>query len=171
MIRFLAMRLAAYLPTLFAISIILFLAINVAPGSAAQVSLGINATPEAIERFEREHGLDRPLYEQYVNWLYRVLQGDFGESLQSGAPVGPELLSRLYVTLELAILSFIIANLIAVPLGCLAAYHHQRPIDNGFILLATLMGSMPNFWLATLLILLLTVTLGWLRRRSRTSAS
>ena len=162
MIRFLAMRLAAYVPTLFAISIILFLAINVAPGSAAQVSLGINATPEAIERFEREHGLDRPLYEQYVNWLYDVLQGDFGESLQSGAPVGPELLSRLYVTLELAILAFIIANLIAVPLGCLAAYHHQRPTDNAFILLATLMGSMPNFWLATLLILLLTVTLGWL---------
>ena len=162
MIRFLATRLAAYVPTLFAISIVLFLAIDVAPGGAAQASLGITATPEAIARFEREHGLDRPLHEQYVNWLYRVLQGDFGESLQSGAPVGPELLSRLYVTLELAILAFIIANLIAVPLGCLAAYHHQRPADNAFILLATLMGAMPNFWLATLLILLLTVTLNWL---------
>ncbi|MBM3517626.1 MAG: ABC transporter permease [Alphaproteobacteria bacterium] len=162
MIQFIAARLAAYVPTLFGVSIVLFLAINVVPGSPAQASLGINATPEAIARFEREHGLDRPLHEQYVSWLARVLQGDFGSSFQAGVPVGPELMSRLFVTLELAIFAFLIANLIAVPLGCLAAYYHQRPADNAFILLATLMGALPNFWLATLLILLLTVTLHWL---------
>ena len=75
MIRYLAVRLVAYAPTLFAISIILFLAINVAPGGAAQASLGINATPEAVERFNREHGLDRPLYEQYVNCSTRSCRG------------------------------------------------------------------------------------------------
>ncbi len=162
MIKFIAARLAAFVPTLLAISIVLFLAINVIPGGAAQASLGIKATPEAIARFNREHGLDRPLHEQYVDWLGKVLQGDFGTSLLSGSPVGPELLARLSLTLELAVLAFLIANLIAVPLGCLAAYYHQRPADNAFILLATVMGALPNFWLATLLILFLTVTLHWL---------
>jgi peptide/nickel transport system permease protein len=162
MIQFIAVRLAAFVPTLLAISAVLFLAINVIPGGAAQASLGIKATPQAIARFNREHGLDRPLPEQYVAWLGKVLQGDFGKSLQSGTPVGPELLVRLALTLELAILAFLIANLIAVPLGCLAAYHHQRPADNAIILLATIMGALPNFWLATLLILFFTVTLHWL---------
>ncbi len=162
MIQFIAVRLAAFVPTLLAISAVLFLAINVIPGGAAQASLGIRATPQAIARFNREHGLDRPLPEQYVAWLGKVLQGDFGKSLQSGTPVGPELLVRLALTLELAILAFLIANLIAVPLGCLAAYHHQRAADHAFILLATIMGALPNFWLATLLILFFTVTLHWL---------
>ena len=162
MIQFIAVRLAAFVPTLLAISVVLFLAINVIPGGAAQASLGIRATPQAIARFNREHGLDRPLPEQYVAWLGKVLQGDFGKSFQSGTPVGPELLVRLSLTLELAILAFVIANLIAVPLGCLAAYHHQRAPDHAFILLATVMGALPNFWLATLLILFFTVTLHWL---------
>ena len=162
MIQFIAMRLAAFVPTLLAISAVLFLAINVIPGGAAQASLGITATPQAIARFNREHGLDRPLHEQYVAWLGKVLQGDFGKSLQSGTAVGPELLTRLSLTLELAVLAFLIANLIAVPLGCLAAYYHQRTADNAFILLATVMGALPNFWLATLLILFFTLTLHWL---------
>tara|TARA_B100001123_G_scaffold356249_1_gene409825 strand:+ start:695 stop:1651 length:957 start_codon:yes stop_codon:yes gene_type:complete len=162
MIRFISMRLLAFVPTLLAISAVLFVAINVIPGGAAQASLGIKATPEAIARFNREHGLDRPLPEQYVAWLGKVLNGDFGKSLQSGTPVGPELLKRLSLTLELAVLAFIVANLIAVPLGCLAAYYHQRPADNAFIVLSTVMGALPNFWLATLLILLFTVTLKWL---------
>ena len=77
-------------------------------------------------------------------------------------PVGPELLARLPVTLELAVLAFLIANLIAVPLGALAAYCHQRKTDFSITFLATIMGAIPNFWLATLLILLFALTLRWL---------
>ena len=77
-------------------------------------------------------------------------------------PVGPELLARLPVTLELALLAFLIANLIAVPLGALAAYCHQRKADFTITFLATIMGAIPNFWLATLLILLFALTLRWL---------
>jgi peptide/nickel transport system permease protein len=162
MLRLIAFRLLAFVPTLIAASIVLFIAINVVPGSAAKAALGIDATPQAIARFEHQHGLDRPLYVQYLAWLTGALRGDFGISFQNHVPVGPELLARLPVTLELAALAFLIANLIAVPLGALAAYCHQRKPDFSITFLATIMGAIPNFWLATLLILLFALTLRWL---------
>jgi peptide/nickel transport system permease protein len=162
MLRLIAFRLLAFIPTLLAASIVLFIAINVVPGSAAKAALGIDATPQAIARFEHQHGLDRPLYVQYLAWLAGALRGDFGNSFQNHVPVGPELLARLPVTLELAVLAFLIANLIAVPLGALAAYWHQRKADFSITFLATIMGAIPNFWLATLLILLFALTLRWL---------
>jgi peptide/nickel transport system permease protein len=159
---YIALRLAAFIPTLVVTSLVLFIAINVVPGSAADAALGIAATPEARARFEREHGLDRPLPVQYAVWLGRVLRGDFGKSFQAGVPIGPEVAKRLPPTLELALLAFLIANLIAVPLGSLAAYRHRRLADNSVLALTTVMGAMPNFWLATLLILLFSITLRWL---------
>jgi peptide/nickel transport system permease protein len=162
MLRLIAFRLLAFLPTLIAASIVLFIAVNVVPGSAAKAALGIDATPQAIARFEHQHGLDRPLHVQYLAWLGRVLRGDFGNSFQNHVPVGPELLARLPVTLELAVLAFLIANLIAVPLGALAAYFHQSKVDVSVTFMATVMGAIPNFWLATLLILLFALTLRWL---------
>lgn len=162
MLRLIAFRLLAFVPTLIAASIVLFIAINVVPGSAAKAALGIDATPQAIARFEHQHGLDRPLHVQYLAWLGGVLRGDFGNSFQNHVPVGPELLARLPVTLELAALAFLIANLIAVPLGALAAWFHQRKADISITFMATVMGAIPNFWLATLLILLFALTLRWL---------
>jgi peptide/nickel transport system permease protein len=162
MLRLVALRLLAFVPTLLAASLVLFVAINVVPGSAARSALGIDATPQAIARFEAENGLDRPLYLQYADWLGKLLHGDLGTSFQSHVPVGPEILARLPVTLELAILAFLVANLIAVPLGALAAWAHQRPADTAITLLATVFGAIPNFWLATLLILVLSIWLGWL---------
>src|SRR5262245_261816 len=159
MIRLIALRLAAFIPTLVAASIVLFIAINVVPGSAARAALGIDATPQAIARFEAAHGLDRPLPVQYLDWLGKVLRGDFSKSFQNHVPVGPELLRRLPITLELALLAFLIANVIAVPLGALAAFHHQRAPDSAITLLATVLGAIPNFWLATLLILVFALNL------------
>jgi peptide/nickel transport system permease protein len=162
MLKLIAFRLLAFVPTLIAASLVLFIAINVVPGSAAKAALGIDATPQAIARFEHQHGLDRPLHVQYLAWLGGVLRGNFGNSFQNHVPVGPELLARLPVTLELAALAFLIANLIAVPLGALAAYFHQRKADVSITFMATVMGAIPNFWLATLLILLFALTLRWL---------
>jgi peptide/nickel transport system permease protein len=159
MLRLIAVRLAAFIPTLIAASIVLFVAINVLPGSAARAALGIDATAQAIARFEAMAGLDRPLYVQYLDWLGKVVQGDFGKSFQNHVPVGPELLNRLPITLELAILAFIVANFIAIPLGAIAAYYHQRPADSGITFLATILGAIPNFWLATLLILIFALRL------------
>ncbi len=161
MLRLVVLRLLAFVPTLLAASLVLFVAINVVPGSAARSALGIDATPQAIARFEAENGLDRPLYLQYADWLGKVLHGDFGTSFQSHVPVGPEILARLPVTLELAILAFLVANLTAVPLGALAAWAHQRPADTAITLLATVFGAIPNFWLATLLILAASFWFQW----------
>jgi peptide/nickel transport system permease protein len=162
MLRLIAIRLAVFFPTLLAASIVLFIAINVVPGSAARAALGIDATAQAIARFEHQHGLNRPLHEQYANWLLGVLRGDFGKSFQNHVPVGPEVAKRLPVTLELAIFAFLIANLIAVPLGALAAFYHQRRVDTVITMMATVFGAIPNFWLATLLILVFALTLRWL---------
>lgn len=158
MLRLIAFRLAAFVPTMLAVSIVLFIAINVIPGSAARAALGIDATAQAIARFEAEQGLNRPLHVQYLDWLGKAVQGDFGTSFQNHVAVGPELLSRLPVTLELAILAFVLANLIAVPLGAVAASHHQGKTDTVITFLATVMGAVPNFWLATLLILVFSLT-------------
>ena len=162
MLRLLAIRLAIFIPTLLAASIILFIAINVVPGSAAKAALGIDATPQAIARFEALHGLDRPLHVQYLDWLGKALRGNFGKSFQNHVPVGPEVAARLPITLELAILAFLIANVIAVPLGALAAFYHQRKTDTAISFVATILGAIPNFWLATLLMLVFTLRLHWL---------
>src|SRR5262249_19780171 len=162
MLRLIAVRLAVFIPTLFVASIVLFIAINVVPGSAAKAALGIDATRQAIARVEALNGLDRPLHVQYIDWLGKALSGDFGKSFQNHVPVGPEVAKRLPVTLELALFAFLIANMIAVPLGALAAFHHQRKLDTAITFLATIFGAIPNFWLATLLILVFALTLHWL---------
>ena len=159
MIRLVLTRLALFVPTLLVASLILFIAINIVPGSAARSALGVDATPQAIMRFEAQNGLDRPLHVQYLEWLGKALTGDFGRSFQNRVEVGPEILKRLPVTLELALLAFIVANLIAVPLGALAAYRHQRLADRVVTTVATILGAIPNFWLATLLVLVFALKL------------
>jgi peptide/nickel transport system permease protein len=159
MIRLVLTRLALFVPTLLAASLILFVAINIVPGSAARSALGVDATPQAIMRFEALNGLDRPLHVQYFEWLGKALTGDFGRSFQNRVEVGPEIVKRLPVTLELAILAFIVANLIAVPLGALAAYRHLRLADRLVTTVATILGAIPNFWLATILVLVFALKL------------
>ena len=162
MFRLVAVRLALFVPTLIAASMILFLAINVVPGSAARAALGVDATPQAIMRFEALNGLDRPIYVQYADWFANAVQGDFGKSFQNRVAVGPEIVKRLPVTLELAVLAFLIANLLAIPLGAIAAYRHRQGADTLISGLATVLGAIPNFWLATLLVLVFALQLRWL---------
>jgi peptide/nickel transport system permease protein len=159
MLRLIIMRFALFVPTVFAASVVLFIAINVVPGSAARSALGVDATPQAIMRFEALNGLNRPLVVQYADWLGKALRGDLGTSFQNRVPVLPEILKRLPVTLELATLAFLIANLIALPLGALAALRHRRGADITITSLATVLGSIPNFWLATLLVLVFALRL------------
>jgi peptide/nickel transport system permease protein len=159
MARLLLTRLALFVPTLFAASVVLFIAINVVPGSAARSALGVDATPQAIMRFEALNGLNRPLVVQYTDWLGKALHGDFGTSFQNRVPVAPEILKRLPPTLELAILAFLLANAIAMPLGALAALRHRRKADVAISTLATVLGAIPSFWLATLLVLVFSLHL------------
>ena len=158
MLRLIFTRLALFVPTLFAASVILFIAINVVPGSAARSALGVDATPQAIMRFEALNGLDRPLAVQYTEWLGKALRGDLGTSFQNRVAVAPDILKRLPVTLELAVLAFLIANLIELPLGAIAAFRHRKAADVIISALATILGAIPNFWLATLFVLLFSLT-------------
>src|SRR2546430_10193368 len=93
--RLIATRLAAFVPTVLATSLVLFVAVNVVPGSAAKAALGIDATPQAIARFEHDQGLDRPLHVQYLDWLGKALRGDFGTSFQNHLPRSEEHTSEL----------------------------------------------------------------------------
>ena len=158
MLRLILTRLALFVPTLFAASVILFIAINVVPGSAARSALGVDATPQAIMRFEALNGLDRPLVVQYTEWLGKALRGDLGTSFQNRVAVAPDIVKRLPVTLELAVIAFLIANLIALPLGAIAAFRHRKAADIEISALATILGAVPNFWLATLFVLLFSLT-------------
>jgi len=162
MLRLIATRLAAFAATLLAASFILFVTISVLPGSAARSALGIDATPQAIARFEAQRGLDRPLLAQYAEWLGRTVRGDFGTSFQNSVAVGPDLLARIPVTLELAILAFLVANVIALPFGIASAARHQKAPDKIVTFTASVFGAVPNFWLATLLVMLFTLKLRWL---------
>lgn len=162
MLRLFAIRLLSFVPTLVIASMVLFVAVNVVPGSASKAALGIHATPQAVKRFEHQHGLDRPLAVQYVEWAGKALKGDFGVSFQNAVAVGPEVVKRLPVTLQLAAMAFIVAIGLAIPLGALAGFYHQRTPDGVITTLATLFGSIPNFWLATLLVYLFSLYLGWL---------
>ncbi len=162
MLRLILWRLASFVPTLFVASVILFVAVNVVPGSAARSALGIQATPQALKRFEHQHGLDRPLVVQYVEWAGKAVWGDFGTSFQNAVPVGPDVRKRLPVTLQLAGMAFLVALVLSIPLGALAGFRHQSGTDGVITTVATLFGSMPNFWLATLLIYFFSLRLGWL---------
>ena len=162
MLRLFAIRLLSFVPTLVIASMVLFVAVNVVPGSASKAALGIHATPQAVKRFEHQHGLDRPLAVQYVEWAGKALKGDFGVSFQNAVAVGPEVVKRLPVTLQLAAMAFVVAIGLAIPLGALAGFYHQRMPDGVITTLATLFGSIPNFWLATLLVYLFSLYLGWL---------
>ena len=162
MLRLVLWRLATFVPTLFVASVILFVAVNVVPGSAARSALGIQATPQALKRFEHQHGLDRPLPVQYLEWARKAIRGDFGSSFQNAVPVGPDVRKRIPVTLQLAGMAFLVALALAIPLGALAGFRHQSGADGVITTLATLFGSTPNFWLATLLIYFFSLRLGWL---------
>ena len=152
----------AIVPVLFGISVLVFGLVHLIPGDVAQVLLGTQATDQQIETLRRGFGLDRPLPVQYVDWLSHVLQGDFGVSLRTSRPVLPDLVSRFGVTLQLTLVSTVIALVVAIPLGVASAANRGRTSDALSRVLALLGLSIPNFWLGTMLILFVSLVLHWL---------
>lgn len=155
-------RFPSLLLTLFLISLVTFVVVQVVPGDPAQIILGTEAPPEALADLRAQLGLDRPLPLQYLSWLTGVLRGDLGVSLRHGRPVVTLIAERLPVTLSLAILSLAPAVLLAVPLGILAATHQHSALDYGVLLLAQAGLALPSFWIGILLILLFALSWRWL---------
>jgi peptide/nickel transport system permease protein len=156
MLRFLAQRLiTVFLPTLFGISILVFGAMRLIPGNFVDVLIGLgpDVSEEQRASIAASYGLDRPLPLQYLSWLGNTLRGNMGNSLRSGDPVAEAILDRLPVTLELALLATVLSLLIAVPLGVLAAIYRGGPIDAVARGIGLIGLSVPNFLLATMLVL------------------
>ncbi|MBB5691114.1 ABC transporter permease [Roseomonas alkaliterrae] len=156
-------RLGQVIPTLLILSVMIFGLQQLMPGDPALILAGEErGDPAVLAQIRAELGLDRPIHEQYLIWMGKVLTGDFGFSWRIRVPVSELILAKLPVTFQLASMAFLIAILIGVPLGIVSAVRKDTPADwlaNG----AALAGiSTPNFWLGIMMILLFSVELGWL---------
>ncbi len=158
-----ARRVAAFVATLVFLSALVFVVVRVLPGDPAALILGVESNPETVARLRQALGLDRPLAVQYVDWLARAARGDLGTSIQYDVPVGRLILSRLPVTLPLALMAAAIMIAVALPLGVYAATRHRRAGDYAAMLVSQLGIAVPAFWSGLLLILLFSVRLGWFR--------
>ncbi|NJD63386.1 MAG: ABC transporter permease [Deltaproteobacteria bacterium] len=160
MSRYLLSRLAQLVPVVFGVVTIVFLLLHLIPGDPVEIMLGESAVAAQREELRRELRLDRPIAEQYMDFLGGLAGGDLGVSFRSREPVLREILSRFPATLMLAGAALCVALLVAVPLGILSAMRQHTLIDHLCAFVAMLGLSMPNFWLGPLLILVFSLHLG-----------
>jgi ABC-type dipeptide/oligopeptide/nickel transport system permease component len=161
-LRYLVHRLLLTIPVLLGVATLVFSLIHLVPGDPAQAMLGDGASAQDIVELRTSLGLDRPLLEQYVTFLRRAIIGDLGLSFRTGQPVTAMIVERLPATAELAIAAMIVAVVIALPLGIVAAVWRGTAADYGAMTFALAGVSIPNFWLGPLLAIVFAVELGWL---------
>ncbi len=159
--KLLLKRLFLLVPIMLGVSVLIFLIMRLLPGDPAVMIAGEDATPEAIEQIRKEFHLDDPLIVQYLIFMEKLFKGDI-RSIKTKRPIFEELFPRFMNTLQLALFSMIIAVILGISLGVVAATHRNSWIDNTVMTLALFGVSMPVFWLGILLILLFSVQLGWL---------
>ncbi|GAB1484323.1 ABC transporter permease [Treponema sp.] len=162
--KYIAHRLLSLIPVLLGVSIIVFFLVRLIPGSALQMYMGtqVEATPEQMVELKRLFGEDKPVPVLYVEWFGRVLQGDFGYSLRTGREVMPDIASRLPLSLEITMLSLFLALLIGIPLGIISSLK-TNPISEVGVRVIGLLGlSLPQFWLAALMVLAFSGFPGWI---------
>ena len=162
MLNFLPRRLLQLIPTLFLVSVMIFMLQQLLPGDPALVMAGEEKDPEVIEQIRKQYRLDQPLPVQYLYWMGGVLQGDLGESMRIKQPVASLIADKLPVTLQLATMAMAFALLIGIPAGILSAVKKGTAWDTAANIFALWGLSTPNFWLGILLIFLFSVQLGWL---------
>ncbi|MGX4694468.1 ABC transporter permease [Streptomyces sp. JNUCC 63] len=162
MARYLLRRLAFLLVSLALASVVLFVLLRMLPGDPANALTAVGASPEQIAAARQSIGSDKPLPEQFTHWLGQLASGDLGTSFISSLPVGPEVTSRLNVTVPLTLAAFVLAALIAVPAGFVAA--HKRHTWYGALLsgVSQLGIAVPVFWLGMILIAVFALNAGWL---------
>ncbi|HEY9566005.1 MAG TPA: ABC transporter permease [Nocardioides sp.] len=170
MLRFVLRRLALMVPVLVGLSILLFAWVRALPGDPARSLLGEKATPDSIDRINAKYGFERPLLEQYLTYVKALLQGDLGNSIQTGEPVLQSFLDKFPATVELASVALLFAIVVGIPLGYLAAKHQGGIIDT-FVVSGSLLGVVtPVFFLAVLLKLVFAEWLGWFPPALRSDA-
>lgn len=162
MLTFIARRLAIAVPTLVLVSIFVFTLQKLLPGDPALVMAGEDRDPAAIAFIREKYHLNEPILVQYAYWMKGLLQGDMGVSLRTSQPVLRLIGDKLPVTIQLAVMAIVIAFVIGVPAGILSAVKKGTVIDYAANIVALSGLSVPNFWLGIMLILLVSVNLGWL---------
>jgi peptide/nickel transport system permease protein len=158
---FLLKRTLTFILTLVGASLLVFWALELLPGSAAQVMLGETATPQAVAALERKLGLDQPAWWRYGHWVGGLLSGQSDLSTAYDTPTWALIAERMQVTLPLALMAMALTTVLALSLGLYAASHQNRAGDVGVMALSQLGIAVPNFWFAILLVLLFSVTLQW----------
>jgi len=159
---FLLRKVGAALIVVFVASIVVFAGTRALPGDPALVLAGEDRSPAALAEIRVKYQLDDPLPVQYASWLTHALTGDFGESRRAGLSVGGTIVDRIPITLELAFLSIIVALILGIPAGVIAAVKRGSAADYASGTLALVGLSIPHFWLGLLLILVFAVNLRWL---------
>ena len=162
MTRYVLVRLLWVVPVVLGVSLIVFSIMKLVPGDVAQVIAGTEGTAEDVELIRHSLGLDRPVYEQYLTFLGNSLRGDFGRSAVTKRPVVEEISSRVGPTAELAVAAFAVSIVVGLIAGVVSATNRYTMWDNLATLIALIGVSMPVFWLGLMLMLLFSVTLGWL---------
>jgi peptide/nickel transport system permease protein len=155
-------RLALTLPTLLLVALAVFVLMRAIPGDPVQLMLGDAADMAQVAELRERMGLDAPLPAQFAHWLGAALQGDLGRSITNGEAVLPLILERFQVSAVIVLLAVAAAALIAVPLGLLAAWKQDGPLDVALVAGSTLLLSVPSFWLGLLMLLVFGMQLGWL---------
>ena len=160
--NYLLRRLAATLPVMAVVAVVVFLLIHLSPGDPAALIAGDLATTDDIDRLRVALGLDKPLPVQFVGWLGRILSGDLGTSIFTHVPVTQLLAQRLEPTLSIAVLTMTLAVLLSVPLGTIAAHRAGSWIDRAVMLFSVLAFSVPVFLVGYLLMYAFAIRLDWL---------
>jgi peptide/nickel transport system permease protein len=160
--KYVQRRLILAVPTILLTSIVVFLMLFLIPGDPAAIYIGDNtSTPERLTEIRHQMGLDKPLYVQYVDFVWHALHGDLGRSLQTNQPVTSEIMSRLPNTIELAVAAMVLGTIFGVAMGLISGLKQNSFIDTLSMIIALFGISIPVFWLALLLIMLFAVRLQW----------
>ena len=162
MLRYFVRRVLLAIPVLIGVATLVFSLIHLVPGDPAQAMLGDGAAPQDVAELRTSLGLDQPLLTQYVTFLRHAVTGDLGKSFRTGQPVTTMIVERIPATAELALAAMLVAIVIALPLGVVAAVWRGTAIDYGAMTFALLGVSIPNFWLGPLLAIVFAVEFGWL---------
>jgi peptide/nickel transport system permease protein len=162
MLRFILFRILTAVPTLLIVAVSVFVIIRLIPGDPASLMLGDLATPASVADLQARLGLDKDILTQFFIWIGKVLTGDFGISITTRQAVLPLILQRFTVSAEVVLVAVALASLFAVPAGMIAAWRQNKATDLFLVGTATLLLSLPTFWLGLLMLLFFGLKLGWL---------
>ncbi|WP_098741520.1 ABC transporter permease [Paenibacillus sp. EZ-K15] len=162
MLAYITKRLLSLIPVLAVVTIAIFLIIHITPGDPAAAILGMEASQEEIQKLNQDLGLDRPILEQYTSWVANVFKGDLGDSIFMNQPVSEAIAEHVTPTLSLAILAQVIAIILAIPFGIIAAYKRGSIADYTLMGMSLLGMALPSFLLGLFLMLFVGVKLQWL---------